>query len=111
LIISRGGLVLIISSVLLYIKLYYYINRSAVTLKKLNELRRKAELTYQELADRSGITKSYLWDIENNGNLPGIKIAYAISKALNSTIDVVFPDPNEYELKEVLLKVVRLKRS
>lgn len=74
----------------------------------LKVLRKKLKLTLQELADRTGVSKSYIWELEAaRVPRPGLNRAYAISKALSLPIQKVFPDTNEYETE--VLKVRRTR--
>lgn len=58
-------------------------------MNKLEELRKQAGLTQQELANKSGISRQHLSNIENGKVEPGMTIAINICKSLNITIDIL----------------------
>jgi transcriptional regulator with XRE-family HTH domain len=59
--------------------------------KKIKELRKKAGLTLQELADKTGLYKSNLSDIENEKRFkPNVGTIEKIAKALNCEIGDFF---------------------
>lgn len=50
---------------------------------KLRELRKAKGLTLQALADKSGLVKSYVWDIENgNAPSPSLNTGFGLADAL-----------------------------
>jgi transcriptional regulator with XRE-family HTH domain len=55
---------------------------------RINKLRLEAGLTLPELAEASGISKSYLWNLENKPEhqKPSAETLYSIAKVLNTTI-------------------------
>ena len=61
-------------------------------MEKLRELRKKANLTYVEFAERIGISKTYYWQIENNTRGLSYNIACKIAKQFNLKPDDVFYD-------------------
>lgn len=71
---------------------------------KINELRLKQGLSYQELAYRSDIEKSNLVRIINNSQNPTIKTVYKISKGLNIPIHILFTFCTESENCNIALK-------
>ena len=64
--------------------------------KKLHELRIKKGFTYQQMADKLNISKCFYWQIENKERNLTYKMAFKISKILNTKPDEIFLD----ELKE-----------
>lgn len=54
---------------------------------KIKEYRLKSNLTQQELADKIGISKSYISELENNLKYPSVKILIHLSVILNVTTD------------------------
>ena len=56
---------------------------------KIEKTRREKKLTQEELADKSGLHRSYFWDIENGRNI-SIKTAYKIAKGLGITLKDLF---------------------
>ncbi|MBJ8024622.1 MULTISPECIES: helix-turn-helix transcriptional regulator [Bacillus cereus group] len=55
---------------------------------KLRQKRLEKRMTYQEVADKVGITKMHYWYIENNKRNLKLELAKKIAKALEE-------DPNE----------------
>ena len=58
--------------------------------KRIKQLREKANLTQEKLAEKSGISLDYLGKIEVNKNKPGLVALYKIIKALNITFGDFF---------------------
>ena len=59
--------------------------------KKIRELRKKAGLTLQELADKTGLYKSNLSDIENEKRFkPNVRTLEKMAKALNCEVGDFF---------------------
>ena len=75
---------------------------------KLKVYREESGLTLEELADMAGTTKSYVWELENQRNIPGLKRAYSISKALGKSVYDVFPDKQEYKT-ETVTRTIKVK--
>ena len=57
--------------------------------KKIKEIRKKKNLTQQELADLSGISQTYLCQIENGDRTPNLEIFENISNALGFPFPVL----------------------
>lgn len=57
---------------------------SRLSMKKLvSSEREKQNLSLQEVADRAGITKSYIWEIEQGRSVnPTVRTVYGLAKAL-----------------------------
>lgn len=55
---------------------------------RIKKRRLEARLTLPELAEASGVSKSYLWNLENKSEhqRPSAETLYAIARALNTTI-------------------------
>jgi transcriptional regulator with XRE-family HTH domain len=80
-------------------------------MNNVKKYRKGLGLTLEELANRAGTTKSYVWEIESDNRCsPSIRKAYAISRALNKSVYDVFPDDQEYTEEVVQIKVVKLKK-
>lgn len=58
--------------------------------KRIKNLREKAHLTQEKLAEKCGISLDYLGKIEVNINKPGLKTIIKISNALNLPIKTIF---------------------
>lgn len=61
-----------------------------MTLEKLKELRVKQELTYQQVADRAGISKEHYWFIENGKRGLTYEMAVRIAKVFDKKPDDIF---------------------
>ncbi len=64
---------------------------------RIRALRNKKKLTLDQLADQAGLSKSYLWELENKDppRPSGEKLA-GIAKSLEVTVDYLLgSDPNE----------------
>lgn len=60
----------------------------------IKEIRRKQNITLEELARISGISKTHINDIENNKKEPTLSVAIAIAKALNVQLTDLFKVTN-----------------
>lgn len=59
--------------------------------ERLKQARLKAGLTYDELAKRSGRSKSYLWELENRAiRRPSANTVYSLADALGVSTDYLF---------------------
>lgn len=61
---------------------------------RLKLLRKKLGVTLEVLAERSGMTKSYLSKVERGLNTPSISAALKLAKALNLKVEELFSDEN-----------------
>jgi transcriptional regulator with XRE-family HTH domain len=73
------------------------LDTTKISLEKLGEkvrfLRQGKGWSLQELAERSGVSKAYLSDLENgSAGRPNIQYVYAISVALEVTLDQLLQD-------------------
>ncbi len=60
---------------------------------KIKELRKEKALTLEQLAEKIGSGKSYIWEIENKGvKRPSAEKLAAIAKALDVTTDYLIDD-------------------
>ncbi len=58
---------------------------------KLKEVREAARMTQEELAEKSGISRTTISTIENNQNkVTSSKTLLALAKALNTTVERIF---------------------
>lgn len=61
---------------------------TAAIAKTLSTIRRQRGFTLQEVADRSGMAKSQIWELENaRGKNPSIKTAISLAQALGISLD------------------------
>jgi transcriptional regulator with XRE-family HTH domain len=58
---------------------------------RIRELRRERGLTQQELADRAGLTSTYLSRLESAGAAPGIDLVDRLATALGTSIHDILP--------------------
>ncbi|MEX0417892.1 helix-turn-helix transcriptional regulator [Bacillus sp. C30] len=59
-------------------------------LHKLRQKRLEKKMTYQEVADKVGITKMHYWYIENNKRNLKLELAKKIAKALEENPNELF---------------------
>lgn len=57
---------------------------------RLKKARTEQKLTYDELADKSGVSARYIKEIENHGNVPSIYKLTQLIHALNISADLLF---------------------
>ena len=62
----------------------------------LQEFREKMKLSQAELASLSGMSKSGICRIEAGKRQPALLTARKIASALNTTVDVLFPEPKKH---------------
>ena len=60
--------------------------------ERLRAFRERRGLTLQEVASRSGLSRSYLSELENGKKQPSIKALEALADALNVALDALIPD-------------------
>lgn len=73
---------------------------------KIKELRKEKSLTLEQLAEKIGSGKSYIWEIENKGvKRPSAEKLAAIAKALDVTTDYLIDD-TQTEVSDDLEKEV-----
>lgn len=73
---------------------------------KIKELRKEKALTLEQLAEKIGSGKSYIWEIENKGvKRPSAEKLAAIAKALDITTDYLIDD-TQTEVSDDLEKEV-----
>lgn len=58
--------------------------------KRIKQLRLKLGLSQEELAERSGLHRTYISDIENGNRNVSINNVEKLAKALNSKIKILF---------------------
>ncbi|MEH7122077.1 helix-turn-helix transcriptional regulator [Bacillus sp. JJ1773] len=61
-----------------------------MALQKLKEFRLKEGLTYQQVADKVGISKEYYWMIENGKRRLSYELSVKIAKAFKTNPDDIF---------------------
>lgn len=66
--------------------------------EKIRALRLQCDLTQEELADRSDVTKGYISQLENDLTSPSIQTLIGILSALGSNLKEFFSDPEEEQV-------------
>ena len=60
---------------------------------RLKQARTEQKLTYEELAEKSGVSSRYIKEIENHGNVPSLEKLGQLIRALHISADPFFyPD-------------------
>ena len=60
-------------------------------MNRIDEIRRSKGLTYQNLADETGLTTTYIWSLaKGKRDNPSLKNMKKISKVLDSKVSQVF---------------------
>jgi putative transcriptional regulator len=59
------------------------------------------EMTQQELADKTGVTRQTIVAIENGKYSPTLELAFRIARVFNSTLEEVFSFNFEDDSKEI----------
>jgi transcriptional regulator with XRE-family HTH domain len=79
-----------------------------ITFKIGNEIktrRREKEITVQELADRSNVSKGLISQIENGRTMPSLLVLIEIIKSLDTDLNVFFKEiQSKSELEPVIIK-------
>ena len=65
--------------------------------QKLKEIRKEKGITIQELADRAGVSKGLISQIENNRTIPSLLVLINIIKSLEIDLNEFFKDFNSDE--------------
>ncbi|TQV73106.1 helix-turn-helix transcriptional regulator [Aliikangiella marina] len=77
---------------------------------KIKELRKQKGLTLEQLAEKIGSGKSYIWEIENKGvKRPSAEKLAAIAKELDVTTDYLL-DNEQTEISEGLTKEMYFRK-
>jgi len=63
-----------------------------MALEKLKHIRTTEGLTYQQVADKVGISKEYYWMIENGKRRLTYELAVKIAKVFKASPDYIFLD-------------------
>jgi len=80
---------------------------------RLRELRLKKHLTQEQLAEKTGLSVTFVGLIERGVNIPSVKTCNKIARALGVTLDELFYFPGEDNrtniIKSLLFKIRRGK--
>lgn len=71
---------------------------------RIRELRESKKITQIRLASDIGISRQYLADLEKGLSEPGLKIALALSKRLDSPIEYIFLNSVSYKTNKEVTK-------
>ncbi|GHE24028.1 helix-turn-helix domain-containing protein [Streptomyces capillispiralis] len=64
-------------------------------INRVRQLRKERLMTLEALAERSGVTKSYLSKVERGRSVPSIAVCASLAKALDVPLDNLFADAEE----------------
>ncbi|MFG3259420.1 helix-turn-helix domain-containing protein [Streptomyces sp. NPDC048172] len=64
-------------------------------INRVRRLRKERLMTLEALAERSGVTKSYLSKVERGQSVPSIAVSASLARALNVPLDNLFADAEE----------------
>jgi transcriptional regulator with XRE-family HTH domain len=63
--------------------------------QNITTLRKLKGLTLQELADKTGTSKSYIWELENLDKVPSVYLISKIAKVLGRSTDKLLQNVTE----------------
>jgi len=79
------------------------VNLSMKNIFNIKEIRKNKKMTLKNVADRSGVSDTQIYDIENNIKMPSLNTAVAIAYALKVKITelytIIYWHIYEYNLK------------
>ncbi|MFJ8210678.1 helix-turn-helix domain-containing protein [Streptomyces sp. NPDC096033] len=78
-------------------------------INRVRQLRKERLMTLEALAERSGVTKSYLSKVERGRSTPSIAVCASLAKALDVSLDSLFADTEE--LSEVTITRAAERRA
>ncbi|MFD1831257.1 helix-turn-helix domain-containing protein [Streptomyces desertarenae] len=64
-------------------------------INRVRQLRKERLMTLEALAERAGVTKSYLSKVERGQSVPSIAVSASLAKALDVPLDTLFADAEE----------------
>ncbi|PLW71198.1 helix-turn-helix domain-containing protein [Streptomyces sp. SCUT-3] len=64
-------------------------------INRVRQLRKERLMTLEVLAERSGVTKSYLSKVERGQSVPSIAVSASLARALDVPLDNLFADAEE----------------
>ncbi|QXJ24287.1 helix-turn-helix transcriptional regulator [Actinomadura graeca] len=64
-------------------------------INRVRELRKERLMTLEALAERAGVTKSYLSKVERGQSTPSIAVSAALARALGISLDSLFVDAEQ----------------
>jgi len=60
-------------------------------MNNVKQFRNSRKMTLEQVAEKAGTSKSYIYEIERFTSTPNIQLAYRIAKALKTPVTKVFP--------------------
>ncbi|WP_079480881.1 helix-turn-helix transcriptional regulator [Halobacillus salinus] len=63
---------------------------TVVARDELIQARKRLDLTQEQLAERVGLSRGYLSNVEKGNHNPSLETAKKLAKALNKTLDELF---------------------
>lgn len=77
----------------------------------LKRFRKDAGFTLQFLGDMCGISKSHMYDLEQqDGCCPTLTTAYAIAKVLDKSVYDVWPDTAEIIEETITIRKIKIRK-
>lgn len=77
----------------------------------IKKYREQSNLTFQELADMYGGTKSHIWALEKGTSSPTLPTAYAMAKVLNVTVYDLWPDETEIIEETIIVRRIKITKG
>ena len=69
--------------------------------ERLQQMRKRNNLTLDELAKKIDSTKSYVWELENKPNIrPSAELVYKLANVLSTTVDVLLGKKSTDDIEE-----------
>ncbi|PGL71742.1 helix-turn-helix transcriptional regulator [Bacillus thuringiensis] len=62
-------------------------------MNKIAELRKEKLISQEKLAAQVGLSRTYIYEIENNKKQPNVKLAIKIAKVLGTSVESIFSAP------------------
>ncbi|MBJ8037038.1 MULTISPECIES: helix-turn-helix transcriptional regulator [Bacillus cereus group] len=59
-------------------------------MNKITQLRKEKQIIQKDLANKVGITRAYLSNIENGKHRPSLEVALKIAEILDSSVEKIF---------------------
>lgn len=72
---------------------------------RLKEIRKEKRITIQELADRAGVSKGLISQIENNRTIPSLPVLMNLVQSLNLDLTEFFKDLSSNDQQEKVLVI------
>jgi len=66
--------------------------RCSKTMNRIRELANQKKISTSEIIKKTGLSKSFIYDVIAENSYPTIPVGWKIARSLGSTLDEVFPD-------------------